>query len=67
MPTKMIPVYFVTMKNGHHLDLKVTTFRKKFPKPGHNFETRLEQLRWFVPTAVDWELTELPPEAVTVY
>jgi hypothetical protein len=66
MPT-WSQVYNVTLNNKKVVQLDPKRFADVFPNPGHNFETRLQQIRHFHPTAIDWDLVDvfLPPENIT--
>ena len=50
--------YKVSTKRGSIEWVDSEEFSKRFTTAGHNFKTRLEQLKTFIPDAVDWELEE---------
>jgi hypothetical protein len=55
---KVDPMYLIKLKDGTTRLLSIEQFQGIFGVPGHNFETRLEQLRYFYLDAIDWEMVE---------
>lgn len=61
--TKQVTFYVVRLKNGDVHTLQIETFLQACEKRGdtavgHNFQTRLKQIQYIHPTAVDWEMVD---------
>jgi hypothetical protein len=50
------PYYRITRNNKSIYVLSVRQFKEAFPIAGHNMQSRRNQLRYFVPDAIDWEM-----------